>query len=220
MNEVLKNSQIEARWPVLVTIIAAIAMIVLLPERIRILPTWTFHIVVIGLLVPTSAVSLTRGGAYWERVERVTTLFFCVVLFAGIVFALVNLIDHIISGSGAISGLQLLATSIALWLTNVLLFAVFFWQVDRGGPQTRANGTADRPDWLFPEYTAPADSVPPGWGPTFVDYLYLSYSTSTAFSTTDVSALTARAKLLMMAESGFALVTIVVVGARAINILN
>lgn len=220
MNVVQKQLQLEPRWPVLITTVAVIIMIVLLPERIRILPIWTLPIVSFGLLVPTSAVALTRGGAYWIRAERVAMLFFFVVMLTGIVLSLVNLIDHILGRSAEIGGLQLLATSVALWLVNVLLFALLFWQVDRGGPENRVNGTAKRPDWLFPQESAPADCMPPGWEPTFVDYLYLSYSTATAFSTTDVAPLTARAKLLMMVESGFSLVTIVVVGARAINILN
>jgi uncharacterized membrane protein len=77
-----------------------------------------------------------------------------------------------------------------------------------------------RPDWLFPQEGASTDNVPPGWSPVFVDYLFLSYSTATAFSTTDVMPLTSRAKMMMMLESTISLMTIVVVASRAINILG
>jgi hypothetical protein len=101
----------------------------------------------------------------------------------------------------------------------VLTFSLLYWQIDRGGPEARANKASPRPDWLFPQEGTPRD-VPPGWRPTFVDYLFLGYSTATAFSTTDVMPLTSRAKLLMMLESTISLATIVTVMSRAINILG
>ena len=94
------------------------------------------------------------------------------------------------------------------------------WQIDRGGPEDRVNDAGKALDWLFPQETAPAGAIAAGWKPSFVDYLYLAYSTATAFSTTDVLPVTARAKLLMMLESAFSLMTIVVVASRAINILG
>jgi uncharacterized membrane protein len=97
---------------------------------------------------------------------------------------------------------------------------LLYWQIDRGGPEGRIDGAHDWPDWLFPQVGAPAGDVPGDWRPTFVDYLYLSYSTATAFSTTEVAPLTARAKLLMMLQSMISLTTIVLVASRAINILG
>jgi hypothetical protein len=114
---------------------------------------------------------------------------------------------------------QLLTSSIAVWVTNVLMFSLLYWQIDRGGPESRVNNASTQPDWLFPQAGAPEDA-PPDWRPTFVDHLFLGFSTATAFSTTDVMPLTPRAKMLMMLESTISLVTIVVVGPRAINILG
>jgi hypothetical protein len=119
--------------------------------------------------------------------------------------------------SGEIGGNQLLTSSISMWVINVLTFSLLYWQIDRDGPEARANNTSPRPDWLFPQDGAPKD-VPPDWRPTFVDYLFLGYST--AFSPTDALPLTARAKMLMMLESAISRVTIVVVASRAINILG
>ncbi|WDT71833.1 MAG: hypothetical protein MPW17_03020 [Candidatus Manganitrophus sp.] len=121
--------------------------------------------------------------------------------------------------SSEIGGLQLLASGIAVWVNNVLAFSLLYWQIDRGGPEPRLNDGGKRPDWLFPQTGVP-DQAPPDWRPTFVDYLFLSFSTATAFSTTDAVPLTSRAKMLMMIESAVSLITLVVVASRAINILG
>ena len=133
---------------------------------------------------------------------------------------LANLIQAMVYKSLEISGLQLLTSSISVWIVNVLMFSLLYWQIDRGGPESRINHAGMRPDWLFPQEGASTDNVPPGWSPVFVDYLFLSYSTATAFSTTDVMPLTSRAKMMMMLESTISLMTIVVVASRAINILG
>jgi hypothetical protein len=122
--------------------------------------------------------------------------------------------------SQAVDGLHLLSSSIAVWATNVLMFSLLFWQLDRGGPALRASATPNRPDWIFPTDDAEPDAAPPDWRPGFIDYLFLGFSTATAFSTTDALPLTGRAKLAMMTESSISLVTLVVVAARAINILG
>ena len=100
----------------------------------------------------------------------------------------------------------------------MLAFSLLYWQVDRGGPEARANNVSTKPDWLFAQAGAPAD-VPPDWRPTFAVYLFLGFTTATAFSPTDALPLTSRAKVLMMTESTISLATIVVVASRAINIL-
>jgi hypothetical protein len=100
------------------------------------------------------------------------------------------------------------------------MFALLYWQLDRGGPAGRASSAPPRPDWLFPQDDAGPEHLAPGWRPRFIDYLFLAFSTATAFSTTDALPLTGRAKLAMMSESAVSLVTLVVVAARAINVLG
>ena len=117
-----------------------------------------------------------------------------------------------------VTGIQLLSSSVAAWATNVLLFSLVYWRLDRGGPEARANANT-LPDWLFPQQGVP-EYVPSDWHATFVDYLFLAFATATAFSPTDALPLTSRAKMLMMFESIISLVTIVAVAARAINILG
>jgi hypothetical protein len=118
-----------------------------------------------------------------------------------------------------ISGLTLLTTSIAIWTENILVFALAYWQIDRGGPTGRVKGFRGRADFTFP-IGNPSDGVPDDWRPVFADYLALAYNTSAAFSPTDVLPLTTRAKMMMTTQSIISLITVIAVGARAINILG
>ena len=219
MKEPAKVFRIEPRWPVALAILAVILLVVLLPERVVLFPAWFPYVVGIALIVPIAAVGLSAEKARWLRVERTIMLFFVVVMGVGTLANLANLISTMVRRSGEIGGLQLLASSIAVWSTNVIMFSLLYWQIDRGGPEARANNASTKPDWLFPQAGAGEDA-PPDWRPTFVDYLFLGFSTATAFSPTDALPLTSRAKMLMMLESTISLATIVVVAARAINILG
>ncbi len=210
----------EPRWPVALTIVAVNLLLALLPGRLRLFPIWATYVVGVAILAPIVAVELTGARTRWLRIERSVTLLFFVVVTVVTLANLGNLIGAMLHRPADISGLQLFASSIAVWVTNVLIFGLLYWQMDRGGPEARVNDTGLRPDWLFPQEGAPAEDVPLGWRPNFVDYLFLGYSTATAFSTTDVMPLTSRAKMLMMLESTISLATIVVVAARAINILG
>ena len=113
----------------------------------------------------------------------------------------------------------LLASGAAIWLSNVIAFALWFWNLDRGGPAARAAGTGSPPALIFPEMLHP-QHVRADWVPTFVDYFHFATATATAFSPTDVSAVKAWTKLMMMAEEAISLVVAILVVARAVNILK
>lgn len=113
----------------------------------------------------------------------------------------------------------LLASGGAIWLSNVITFGLWYWDLDRGGAAARARGSGDRPAFVFPEMTN-AQYIKPGWYPKFLDYLYLSFTTATAFSPTDVSAIKPWAKLMMMAEEVISLLIAILVVSRAVNILR
>ncbi len=113
----------------------------------------------------------------------------------------------------------LLACGGIIWLTNVIAFGLWYWDLDRGGPAARAAGATIKPAFLFPEMSNP-EYVREGWYPTFVDYLHLSFNTAMAFSPTDVSAIKPWAKVMMMAEEAISVVVGVLVVARAVNILS
>jgi hypothetical protein len=219
MNETGQAPRIGPRWPVVLTVVAVVALLAVLPGRIRLFPIWLSYVVAFGVIAPMAAVTLTAARARWLRVERVMTLFFFVVVGVGTLTGLAYLIHVMVRRSAEISGLQLLTSSIAFWVTNVLMFSLLYWQIDRGGPEARLNNASTNPDWLFPQVGA-AEDVPPDWRPIFVDYLFLGFTTATAFSPTDALPLTSRAKMLMMCQSTISLVTIVVVASRAINILG
>jgi uncharacterized membrane protein len=119
----------------------------------------------------------------------------------------------------ASNGRQLISSGALVWLTNVIIFGLWYWEIDRGGPGVRAAGHDEPPDFLYPQMTD--DTVEPlDWRPQFVDYLYVSLTNATAFSPTDTMPLTPRAKAMMGLQSLVSLVTIGLVVARAVNILQ
>lgn len=220
MNEPVKPPRMEPRWPVALAIVVVIFLLVVLPGRFRLFPVWYLYVAGTTVLAPMVAVTLSAAKTRWLRIERMVTLVFVAIVAAGTLAALAHLIVAMVRRSTEMHGLTLLTSSVAIWVTNVLIFSLLYWQIDRGGPGVRASGMSPRPDWLFPQEGAPSADLLPDWGPTFVDYLFLAFSTATAFSPTDVLPLTPRAKMMMMLESSISLVTIVIVAARAINVLG
>lgn len=218
MNSYDQAIRIEPRWPVILAIAVTGALLEVLPDRVKAFPSWISYLLATALIVPMAAVAFTTAKTRWLRIEGfVTQLFFAIAGF-GMVDQLAHLLSSMVRGSGQLTGLQLLTSSIAVWAGNVLLFSIAYWRTDRGGPEARANGVKSRPDWLFPQQGVPDDA--PDWRPTFIDYLFLSFCTATAFSPAEAQPLTARAMLLLMLESIISLVTVIAVAARAINILG
>ncbi|NLH71698.1 MAG: hypothetical protein GX456_01435 [Verrucomicrobia bacterium] len=219
MNETSPSIRVESRWLAGAAVVAVVVLVEILPGRISLYPAWVPYALGVAMIVPMVGAVLTAGKGLWEALERITTMLFFVTVVGGALALLLTLVQAMIHRASDVSGLELLASSIGVWVTNVLAFSLLYWQLDRGGPGARENLQKVKPDWQFPQTGCP-DDVPAGWQPTFVDYLFLGYSTATAFSPTDALPLTSRAKLLMMLESTISLVTIVVVASRAINILG
>ena len=219
MGDHAETAQFEPRWPAALTIVGVLVLLVLLPGRVRLLPQWAASVIGVAILAPIAAVGFTRGRHPLLRAERLVTLGFFAIATTGNLLNLTNVIREILHSSGAVGGIELLASSIAIWMTNVLSFSLLYWQLDRGGPEARRGDYASTPDWQFPQ-EAMADVMPHDWRPAFVDYLFLGFCTATAFSPTGALPLRGRAMLLMMLESSISLVTIAVVAARSINILG
>ena len=209
----------EPRWPVALAIVSVFVMLDILPERVRILPTWVLWVSCAVVLAPLALVGL-RPSNLWQRVETWVVVSFAALAGLANLAFLGEILRDVIGRRGPVSGLALLSSSVALWCVNVLMFSLLYWQMDRGGPGQRSNALDTRRDWSFPQDTAPEGEVKPGWTPTYPDYLFLSFSTATAFSTTEVAPFTTRAKMLMMAEAAISLMTLALVAARAINILG
>jgi hypothetical protein len=150
--------------------------------------------------------------------RRVAVLAVTAVVSAANAVAIVLLVHLLISGAQAQARL-LLRAGIHMWSLNVLVFALWFWELDNGGPLARRTAGPEGRDFLFPQQSLP-EIAPPDWRPSFLDYLYVSFTNATAFSPTDTMPLSRWAKMLMLTESAASLVLAIMVAARAINILK
>ena len=213
------SSDIEPRWPVVLTILVEAFLLGALPGRVKTLPVWGMPALLVVTILPMAALTVSAEKSRWLRIERIFMLLFILISTCVLLDGLGFLLSAMLRPKAHVSGIQLLESSIAAWTGNILICSLAYWQMDRGGPESRRNDVSTKPDWLFPQEGA-GEHVPPNWRPTYVDYLFLAFCTATAFSPTDVLPLTSRAKLLMMAESTISLVTIIAIAARAINILN
>ena len=213
----LNGTQHDSRWPVALTVLATLLLQVTLPEQLTFGPTWLAPVLELLLLVPLLIAEPPRPG-YRPPWQRVVAIVMIAIINLANVGSLVLLVRSLLAG-GKASGHDLIIESIKIWLTNVLVFALWYWELDRGGPGRRTGSQAGLPDFLFPQMTTPS-IAPPNWHPIFVDYLYLAFTNATAFSPTDTLPLTPWAKLLMLIQSLASLLTVALVAARAVNILT
>lgn len=197
-------------------LVACVILYVVLPSRLVVGPRWLLPVLVALPLLPLSARRHRHPDeAPWIR--RVVLVLITIVTAANIT-SVALLVDRLLS-SNVSQGTQLIYSAVAIWLTNVIIYGVWFWEVDRGGPHRRA-GTEDLwPDIQFPQMENP-EMAPKDWRPHFFDYLYTSFANGTSFAPADAMPMTLRLKVLFATESAVSLVAIVVVGARAINILR
>ncbi len=208
----------EPLWPARLTVLATLLLYVALPERLTlgVGPKWAVPIVELALLILLFVAAPRRRGRE-PRWVRAAAVVLTGVISAANVLSLVLLVDALLHGNKA-TGRELLFSSVEIWLTNVLVFGLWYWELDRGGVDDRRTAAHREPDFLFPQMVTPgcADA---GWAPGFVDYLYVSFTNATAFSPTDTMPLTPWAKGLMTAQSLASLLTVALVAARAVNIL-
>lgn len=205
----------EPRWSVVGVIGAAIILQVLLPDEFVLRPRTGAPILeaVLSLILLVS-----NPGRLDERRPGLRKLSLVVIgLIAATNVVSTVLLVHVIVTGAKVSATKLLASGAAIWLTNVIVYALWYWEFDRGGPVSRARADRHTPDFLFPQMSDPR--LDPEWRPTFVDYLYVSFTNATAFSPTDTMPLSRWAKMLMLAQSLVSLLTVGLVAARAVNIL-
>ncbi|MDH6132067.1 putative membrane protein [Kitasatospora sp. MAA4] len=213
------GTEAEQRWAVTVAILSAVALQLFLPPRLSIHPRWMLPALEIGLLIALVALNPHRRLDRSTRALRSLSLALVAAISLANGWSAVKLVRELITGAGAPTPLGLLGTGGAVWATNVIAFALWYWEWDRGGPAARSRGTADYPDFLFPQMQQP-DIAPAMWEPGFLDYLYVAFTNATAFSPTDTMPLSLWAKMLMMLQSVVSLLTVLLVVARAVNILH
>ena len=209
----------EARWPMAGAILSAMLLTVLLPDDVRLGPAWALPLIEGVLLVAVIAAdpgSITRRS----RELRALSIALVSVLVLGALWSTVLLIDGLVHGSlQTNSASDLLEAGSIVWLSNTIAFALLYWELDGGGAAARAHEVPRHPDLAFPQHLNPKIG-PPGWRPRFVDYVYLSFTNSMAFSPTDVMPLVPWAKLAMAVQAVISLGILGLVIARAVNVFN
>jgi hypothetical protein len=213
----------ESRWPpavaILVFVVVNVGVRLWLPAEHVIGLPWlvpAVELVLLGVLLASDPLGVDRRSRWFRRASIGLVL----LLVAAALWATVILIDHLINGAPQTNSAGfLLASGVQVLIGNNLAFALLYWQFDSGGPLARLERTTRYPDFAFPQHLNPG-LAPPGWRPIFVDYLYLGFTDSTAFSPTDVMPLVPWAKSAMTLQATVSFVVIGLVVARAVNVLT
>ena len=200
-------------------VLLAIALYATLPDKFTLGPPWLFPVLEGAILVPLTVTAPHRHAEESMRRRAASIVLIGLVNVANM--ASLGLLVHVIIGGGKLSGHELIFSAAQIWLTNVLLFGLWYWELDRGGPGQRAHTANPRPpDFLFPQMVNPEATGGAGWRPNMIDYVYVSFTNALAFSPTDTMPLTRWAKTLMLVQSLAALITVAIVAARAVNIIS
>ena len=202
----------EPRWPAFVAMLAAGGVYFSLPERLSVGPGWGLLALILVLMVPI-AVSNRRGDFH---ITRPLVVLANGAITVGMITSLVWLIKYIPQHLDP--PMALLRAAVALWITNIVVFALWYWKFDAGGPSRRDARTGRlKSSFLFPQMLN-EEGRDPDWSPQFMDYLFLAFNTSTAFSPTDTAVLSRWAKAGTMLQSLISLAIVVLLAARAVNI--
>jgi uncharacterized membrane protein len=207
----------EHRWPVALAIAFAILLQFLTPQDLAFDPKWLLPAVEVALLLGVLVVNPFRIDRESAVLRMLGVALVCVATVA-LLWSTGRLVLVLVRGEDEDPGNVLLSGAV-IWLTNVIVFSIWYWLTDRGGPAARANARKIQPEFLFPQMTTP-DLTHSEWRPLYVDYLYLAFTNSTAFSPTDTMPLARWAKLAMTVQACMSFLIVVLVIARAVNALN
>lgn len=213
-----RRHQHEHRFPVVVAVLVNLALILLIPEKVQLLPSWVVPVLGVLLLTPLIAFNprrLTRETTW----SRWVSLSLAILLTAANQITIVLTITQLLNGHA--KGSAVLLTALQVWVSNVIAFGLVYWELDRGGPIARRQDhlwETGQADFRFPQNDDKGND--PSWRPAYLDYFYVALTNMMAFSPTDTMPLTVRAKMMMGYQSlaGFILLALVI--SRAVNILN
>jgi uncharacterized membrane protein len=214
----LRPTEGEPRWPVAVAVLTAIGLQLAVPKQLAISPRWLLPGLEAAIMVMLTVANPRRISVTHKWVRPLSLLLVALATLAN-VYSAGQLVWRLVHGQEGEAAGPLLLIGGAVWLTNVIIFALWYWEFDRGGPAARAQAIKVYPDFQFPQMATP-DQTHPDWEPTFIDYLYLSFTNATAFSPTDTLPMTRWAKLLMLLQSCVSLATVALVIARAVNVFK
>lgn len=214
-----KHHAVDPVWHAQVAMIAAIALQVALPDHFS--PGSRFIIPTIEiLLVLALGLTTPKERIFRSLARRVNAILLIAITSATNAYSLIMVASQLLKGTHAgTSGKELIIVALNIYLTNIIIFGLWYWEMDGGGPGERARIAKYEQDFLFPQHQNETYKHPE-WKPTFVDYLYVSATNAMAFSPTDTMPLSRRAKILMLLQATVSLVTIALVAARAVNILG
>jgi len=223
----LHEEELESRWEAAPAIAIIVALQLLLSIvsrtqhwRLWDLPWWVWLVPIAPELVLVVSLAWSRPRRRLEQLglRRTVALALIGLLSLANALLLVAVIASLIRGAET-SGAQLLLKAMTVWGANVITYGLWFWEFDRGGPVRRLRPNPPLPDFQFPQMENP-ELAPPAWQPELVDYVYVSFTNSIAFSPTDAMPLSRRAKLMMLSESAISSLTVLLVAARAVNIFK
>jgi hypothetical protein len=214
-----RRTEGEARWQVALCTAVAIALQVAVPDRLVLVsPSWVLPALE-GVMLVCLIIANPHRINRQSRALRWFSLLLAALISLANAWSLYRLANGLVTGHQHWNAGPLLITGGAIWLTNVIVFGLWYWEFDRGGPVARALGSNPYPDFQFPQMVSP-EMAPPHWEPQFADYLYLAFTNAAAFSPTDVMPLSRWAKLAMTLQSAISIVTVALIVARAVNILH
>jgi hypothetical protein len=196
----------------------AIALQLALPSRLAIDPRWILPALEAALGLGLTAANPGRID-YSSQVLRWASVLLIALISLANGWSAALLVHGLVEGTAGSNATLILVNGGEIYLTNIIVFGLWYWELDRGGPAARTRARKSYPDFMFPQMSNP-ELAPPGWTTRLADYLWLSYTNATAFSPTDIMPMSRWAKQLMMVQSAISLVTVALVVARAVNILR
>jgi hypothetical protein len=210
-----RSETTETRWPVLITVIGLGGIYLALPDSLSVGPSWLLLVLVAASAVP----AIVAHYAGRHRLDTILGYVISILVTLALVGSLVLLIRSLASKSEPPA--ILLRSAAALWVTNILVFALWYWRLDAGGPHERAKRSRHKSGaFFFPQMMqgAPIEHAE-RWSPRFVDYVFLAFNTSTAFSPTDTPVLSRWAKVLSMLQALISLLVVALLASRAVGLL-
>lgn len=213
-----RNRLHEPIWHMQLTMLFAIVLQLLLPDRFVFGSRYVLIVAEVLLLLAMSFTT-PKEQVFRSLSRRINV--FLLIIITGIAngYGLIRVTSNLLQPGHVNDGRELILTAVNIYLTNIIIFALWYWEMDGGGPGERRRAPKHEQDFLFPQ-NQNEDYKHPHWQPTFTDYLYVSSTNAMAFSPTDTMPLSRRAKLLMLAQATLSLISVALVAARAVNILH
>ena len=212
-----KQHAYDPIWHVQLAVLLAMALQLLLPDRFVAGPRYMLPVLE-ALLLALLAVTTPRLPEYRSTRRKLYAISLIAIISAANIFSLQKVVTDLLVGGQISNGQQLILASINIFLTNIIIFGLWYWEMDGGGPGLRRGRPHHQRDFLYPQMRD--SGLYPDWHPTFIDYLYLSYNNASTFGPSDTLPTSRRAKMLMLAQSAVSVTTLVLVAARAVGILS